>query len=248
MASKKEERERLRRERLAAEQAATSDERRRLILGYFVAGLLGAAVLVGIVVAIVAGGGGGGEEQEANEAAGIDPNSGMVPVSLPPDEREGTPPPAVEQADLELAAEAADCELKLDLEDEGNTHLKPNQKLPDYATSPPASGNHYPEPLADGAYLEYPELGNFLHSMEHGRIEIHYDPKLPEDDQLALKGLFDEDPQAMLLFPNPDMPYAVAATAWTNLIGCKQYTPEVIDAIRAFRDVFRGQGPETVGL
>jgi hypothetical protein len=50
----------------------------------------------------------------------------------------------------------------------------------------------------------------------------------------------------MLLFPNPDMPYAVATTAWTQLMGCKQYNERVIDAIRAFRDTYRGRGPEPV--
>ena len=49
--------------------------------------------------------------------------------------------------------------------------------------------------------------------MEHGRVEIHYDPSLPEDEQLALKGVFDEDPDGMLLFPDPTTcPTHVAVT------------------------------------
>ncbi len=52
--------------------------------------------------------------------------------------------------------------------------------------------------------------------MEHGRVEIRYSPDLPEDQQLALKGVFDEDPGGMLMFPDPDLPYAVAVSAWTN--------------------------------
>ena len=246
MASRKEEKERLRRERLAAEQREASDARRRLVLGYFVAGALGAVVLAGIVVAILSGGG-GGEEAEVNESAGIDPNTGfIVPANIEPDEREGTAPPAVEQADLEKAAAAANCELRLDLADEGNAHLTPKDKPPDYKTEPPTSGDHSVENLADGAYLEYPGPVNFVHSLEHGRIEIQYDPALTEADQLALKGLFDSDPQGMLMFPNPEMPYEVAATAWTNMMVCKSYDPAVIDAIRDFRDTFRGQGPEAV--
>jgi hypothetical protein len=50
----------------------------------------------------------------------------------------------------------------------------------------------------------------------------------------------------MLMFPNPDMPYEVAATAWTSMITCDSYGPEAIDALRAFRDEFRGLGPESV--
>lgn len=248
MANRKEERERLRAERLAAQKSATSDERRRLILGYFVAGILGALVIAGIVVAVMnAGGGGGDGEAEANEAAGFDPNTGFrVPQDIRLDEREGTPPPEIKQGDLERAAEAANCELRLDLEDEGNTHISPDAKTPDYGTSPPTSGDHSPENLADGAYLDPPARINFVHSLEHGRIEVQYSPDLPESEQLELKGLFDADPQGMLLFPNPDMPYEVAATTWTNMIGCDEYSPEALDAITAFRDTYRGQGPESI--
>ena len=77
--------------------------------------------------------------------------------------------------------------------------------------------------MADGAYIDTPEPRSVVHSLEHGRIEIQYSPDLPEEDQLALKGVFDEDPNGMLMFPNPDMPYEVAATAWTNLLGCDSY-------------------------
>ena len=246
MAHRREEKERLRRERLAAERREASDARRRLMLGYAVAGVLGAIVLAGIVVAILSGGG-DGEEAEANEAAGIDPNTGfVVPEDITPDEREGTPPPAIEQADLEKAAEAAGCELELDLPDEGNTHLRPNDDPPNYKTDPPTSGDHSVENLADGAYLDYPDPINFVHSMEHGRIEIQYDPELSEEEQLALKGVFDEDVEGMLMFPNPEMPHEVAVTTWTNMMTCDSYRPEVVDAIRDFRDTYRGQGPETV--
>jgi hypothetical protein len=246
MANRREEKERLRRERLAAERREASDARRRLMLGYAVAGVLGAIVVAGIVVAILSGGG-GSEEAEANEAAGIDPNTGfIVPEDITPDEREGTPPPPVQQADLETAARAAGCELELNLPDEGNTHLRPNDDPPDYKTNPPTSGDHSPENLADGAYLDYPDPINYVHSMEHGRIEIQYSPDLPEDEQLALKGVFDEDVEGMLMFPDPEMPYEVAVTTWTNMMTCDSYSPEVLDAIRAFRDTYRGQGPETV--
>ena len=40
-----------------------------------------------------------------------------------------------------------------------------------------------------------------VHSMEHGRIEIQYSPDLPEEEQLALKGVFDQRPDGVLLVP-----------------------------------------------
>ena len=244
MATRKEEKARLRAARLEAERHETLAARKRLLLGYGVAGVLTAAVLAGIVVVIASGGGGSGEDTPA--AAHIDTATGSI-NGVPPDDREGTAPPTVQNLDLENAAEDADCTLRLNLPDEGNQHLAPGSKPPDYHTNPPTSGNHVTTPFqqADGAYAQRPELIEIVHSLEHGRIEIQYAPDLPQADQLALKGVFDESPSGMLLFPNPDMPYEVAATAWTQLLGCKQYRgAKTLDAIRDFRDQFRGRGPE----
>ena len=76
---------------------------------------------------------------------------------------------------------------------------------------------------------------DFVHSLEHGRMEIQYSPELAEGDQLALKGLYETIYAATLLFPNDEMPYEVAATTWTNLLGCKKYKGAItLDAIRDF--------------
>ena len=85
-----------------------------------------------------------------------------------------------------------------------------------------------------------------MHTLEHGRIEIQYDPLAAEARIDQLGGLFNEDPYHMVLFPNTQMPYKVAATAWGHLIGCKKVTDQTFDALRAFRDRYRDQGPETV--
>jgi hypothetical protein len=248
MASRKEEKERLRQSRLEAEKREASEAQRRLMLGYLIAGLLAAAVLAGLVLVIAGSGGGGGGGDAGPEEAHIVPETGTPPEGAEPDAREGATPPAIQQADLEVAAKAADCELQLNLPDEGNSHLKPSDDPPDYATNPATSGDHIVPPLqaADGAYLDPIEPVNFVHSLEHGRVEIQYDPDLPEEQQLALKGVFDESPAGMLMFPNPDMPYAVAVTAWTQLAGCDKYNDGVLDVIRDFRDSYRGQGPEPV--
>jgi uncharacterized protein DUF3105 len=244
MASRKEEKERLRSARLEAERREALGARKRLILGYGVAGVLTAAVLAGIVIVIASGGGGSSEETPA--AAHIDTATGSI-NGVAPDAREGTAPPALENLDLENAAADAGCTLRLNLPDEGANHLEPGDPPPNYRTNPPTSGNHVTTPFqqADGAYGQTPELIDFVHSLEHGRIEVQYAPDLPEADQLALKGVFDESPSGMLLFPNPRMPYEVAATAWTQLLGCKKYDgAKTLDAIRDFRDQFRGRGPE----
>jgi hypothetical protein len=244
--SAKSERERRRAERLEAEQRELANARRRLVFGYIVAGALTLAVIVGIVVAV----GGGGDSGQVNgedipDNAHVQINSGFL-HGYKLDGREGTPPPPLQQGDLQKAAAAAGCKLMLDLPDEGATHITEESQIPDYKTNPPTSGNHNPEPLADGAYAEFPQPWYFVHSLEHGRIEIQYSPDLPGKDQLALKGVFDEDPPGMLFFPNPDMPYEVAVTAWTQLMGCPKYEgAKTLDAIRDFRDTYRGLGPES---
>jgi Protein of unknown function (DUF3105) len=248
MASRKEEKERLRQQRLAAERAAASTGRRRLFAGYAVAGALTLAVLAGLVAVIASGGGGGSIDACSN--AHIKNSLGTF-RGLEPDCREGTPPPTIKYADLQISADKAGCELKLNLPNEGNTHV-PNSEPVKYKTVPPTSGNHNPVPIDDGAYttpitsnLSQPtNIRNMVHAMEHGRIEIHYKPGLPEAQQLALKGVFDSDPNGMLLFPDPDMPYDVAITAWTNEVVCPHYNETVLDVLRNFRDTYRGNGPE----
>jgi Protein of unknown function (DUF3105) len=244
MSSRKEEKERLRAARLEAERREAAGARRGLIAGYALAGVLGLAVLAGLVVVIagsVGGSSGGDQPANAHIVTGI---AGSETFGTAPDGREGTPPPAVAQADLQKAAEAAGCDLKLNLPDEGNGHVEGEVH---YGTRPPTSGNHNAVPQADGAYSETPDPTHAVHSLEHSRVEIQYSPKLSQSGQLAIKGVFDESPGGMLLFPNADMPYEVAATAWTQLVGCKGYEgAKTLDVLRDFRDAYRGRGPEAV--
>lgn len=228
---REEERERLRQARQERETGQDKSERRRLLAVYAVAGVIGLIVLVGIASVIASSGGsdGGGNAHllvSTGETNGFEP-----------DDREGTEPPAVKTADLEKAAKAADCVLRLELKDEGHKHLAPTATPPDYKTSPPTSGNHAESPYqqADGAYSEMPDETFLVHSLEHGRMQIQYSPDLPEDDQLELKGLYDTMYGGTLFFPNTNMDYAVAASTWTNLIGCPEYKgAATLDAIRAF--------------
>lgn len=230
MASRKEERERLRQARLEREQEQAGTQKRKLMIGYVAAGLVGLAVLVGIVV-IVSGSGGGG----SSDAAHINQSSGST-NGVPVDDRSGTEPAGVKVSNLRAAAKQADCELRLGLPEEGKAHVPPGTEVK-YKTNPATSGNHAEPPFqqADGAYSGTPDMLEVVHSLEHGRVAIQYSPDLPEPDQLAIKGLYDTMYGGTLLFPNPDMPYEVAATAWTNLLGCPTYEgAATLDAIRAF--------------
>lgn len=239
---RKAEREELRKAREQAQKQQESGDRRRLIFGYGAAGILVAAVAVGLVIVLISSAGGASGDAHVSTLSGST-NS----VAL--DEREGTVPPAWQETELVSAAEAAQCDLRENLPNEGATHIDQDAEVPDYKTNPPTSGDHVVPPYqqADGAYSETPSAINAVHSMEHGRVLIQYDPKLPEEDQLALRGLYDTMYAGALLFPNPDMPYAVAVTSWRNLLGCDSYEgASTLDAIRAFGAAKFGQSPEPV--
>lgn len=245
MANRKDERERLRQIRREAEAREASEQRRRLFIGYAIAGLLGAAVIAGVVAVILSGSAGASGNSHIFTASG-------ATNDVKPDDREGIEPPPVKVSDLKAAAEQAGCDLRMNLKDEGHGHLPPGSETPDYKTNPPTSGPHvdvgYQQ--ADGAYLETPEPIEYVHSLEHGRLAIQYSPGLSEKDQLTLKGLYDTLFAGSLLFPNPEMPYEVAATAWQHLLGCDTYKGAItLDAIRAFGKATWGRyGGEAVGV
>lgn len=240
---REEERERLRQARQEREKKQSGSERRRLMIGYGVAGLVGLAVLVGIAAIIVSA----ASKNDGGEAHIVQATGSTNGIQ--PDERSGTKPAAAKVTNLQKAAKAADCDLRLNLPNEGRTHLPPTAATPEYKTNPPTSGNHVEPPYqqADGAYKEMPLELDIVHSLEHGRMEIQYSPDLSDSAQLELIGLYDTMYGATLLFPNENMPYEVAATTWTNLIGCNEYKGAItLDAIRDFGKATWGKSPEPV--
>jgi Protein of unknown function (DUF3105) len=242
------EREKLRQERVEAEQREARSGNSRLILAYAIGST--AVLAIAVLVFILATGGSDGDGGGSGDAH-INVNTEMGSTNgVTPDEREGTPPPPAQQTNVKKAAEEAKCELRLNLEDEGNEHIPKGSSTPKYGTNPPTSGKHVEPPYqqADGAYREQPEPINFVHSLEHGRMEIQYAPDLSEKIQLELKGLYDTMYGATLLFPNDEMNYAVAATTWTNMLACGAYEGQkTLDAIRAFgRETWGKYGGEPV--
>jgi hypothetical protein len=228
------ERERLRQERIEAEARESRGGSSRLILAY----AIGSTVVLAIAVLVFILATGGSDDSSAKGDAHINVNTEMGSTNgVEPDERAALPVPAVKVTNLQQAAKQAGCKLELHLEDEGNEHIPKGSPTPKYKTNPPTSGNHVEPPYqqADGAYAEEPEPIDYVHSLEHGRLEIQYAPSLPEKEQRELKGLYDTMYGASLLFPNKTMPYQVAATTWTNLLGCPEYKGSItLDAIRAF--------------
>ncbi|MDX6714994.1 MAG: hypothetical protein QOH30_1552, partial [Baekduia sp.] len=59
-----------------------------------------------------------------------------------------------------------------------------------------------------------------------------------------LKGV--EGYHKLMFENNTNMPFEVAAVAWTQLLGCPTMNAQVPDAIRAFEDRFVNKGPEII--
>src|SRR5829696_1151535 len=227
MSSRKEEKERLRREREERERAAASGARRRRRIGYGVGGVLVLAALVAIAVVALAGG--GGSEDHRTPRGGPQPDADLPESPVPPQR----------ETDFAKATKASGCVPRSE-RSEGRGHTTSPVK---YRTNPPTSGKHNPNPPEDGAYGQSPGSERLVHALEHGRVIIQFRPSAPEKLRGQLKSLFDEDPYHVILTPNPTMPYEVAATAWTQMLGCEQANDQVFDAIRAFTQRYRDRGP-----
>lgn len=236
MASRKEEKERLREERMEREAAerrkASAKRRAQLVFG----GLLAAAAVAAILVAVLAG---GGDDEEPTANGG--------------DDRPAVAIPGVQIRDLDEAAKAAGCKVET-FTSEGRTHIGDEETFDDYKTNPPTSGNHRNTPAEDGIY----EPGNepakeaLVHTLEHGRVVYHYKPGTPPRRISQLETLVNEPFKGVegyhqvLVQNNTEMTEAVAAVAWTQKVGCPEFNDKVFDVLRAFREKYVDKGPELV--
>lgn len=232
MASREEEKRQRREARMAAEAQAAAAAKRQKRVQFALGALLVVAAIAGVVLAISSGGGGGGG------------GGAKTPTTSGKDKL-----PALQQADLAKAAKAAGCVLLNPAAAPAN-HVNGKVK---YATNPPSSGNHSSNPAPDGIYdpANAPSPEDAVHSMEHGRVEIQYRPGTDKATIADLETLVSEPIQGKagyktLLFQNStNMPYAVAATAWGHILGCKSVqAPQIWDALRDFRTKYVDQGPE----
>jgi hypothetical protein len=234
---RRDQKERLRREREERERQARAAEQRKKLVGYGVGGVLALAAII-VLVLLATGGDSGGSDAQAAE---VFPDGGSFP----------------EQKVFEVgpAAEAAGCQLKSVKGSGVATHTTSLDEHVKYKTNPPTTGRHYEIPAQDGIYGDPPQDEELVHGMEHGRVIIWVKPSLPEDQRADIRALVDDDSYQMFLVPRSNMPYAVAATAWNadpppggtgRMLLCNEVNDKTYDALAAFRDEHRSQGPEPI--
>ena len=204
-------------------EAAAASAAKRKRLLQLIGGVVVACVVVAGVAFAVAGGGGGGDDD-------ID------------DDR------------LTAAAKAAGCVYRA-FPDEGRGHSGDKLTAADYKTNPPTSGTHNPTPAGDGIYVagNEPEIANWVHTLEHGRILTQYKPGTRTDVIAQLTTFFNEDVadsggayHSVLMQNNSGMQAQVAVVAWRHSMTCSEFTPKALEAFRTFREGLVDKAPEVV--
>lgn len=156
----------------------------------------------------------------------------------------------VDSATLAKNAAAAGCTFK-SYPSEGRNHTTGKVK---YKTNPPTSGNHNPTPAQDGIYApgNEPAPENYVHSLEHGRVEFEYKPGTPQAQVAQLQKIAEEPLNGsagyhVLMFQNnTKMPSQFAVAAWTRLLTCNALNAKSMDVMRQFRKAFTDKGPEFI--
>ena len=237
MSHRREQKEALRRERELREQQARAAEQRKRMVGYGAAGVL-AIVAVAVVILLATGGDEAGSGP--GEAGNVFPDGGSFPEQT--------------LFDVGPAARAAGCELTTK-RGAARGHTTSLDQRVKYNTDPPATGRHYEIPAEDGIYGQAPQDEQLVHTLEHGRVIVWVRPSLSEKQRADIKALVEDDSYQMVLVPRRGMQYAVAATAWNaepapngtgRLLLCDEVNDKTFDALAAFRDENRSQGPEPV--
>jgi uncharacterized protein DUF3105 len=157
---------------------------------------------------------------------------------------------SVDTSNLASDAQAAGCTFK-SYPSEGRNHT--TSKVT-YKTNPPTSGNHNPTPAQDGIYAagNEPAPENFVHSLEHGRVEFEYKPGTPPAQVAQLQKLAEEPLNGsagyhVLMFQNnTKMPSQFALAAWTKLLTCTSLSPKSMAVMREFRKAYTDKGPEFI--
>ena len=209
------------------------DWRRVLLFGLAGAAVVGLAVALGVALS---GSGGGGRIGKVENVA--------------------------------AAMKAAGCTVRAVDASHASEHLQEQNEKVTYNTFPPTSGAHHPSPSQFGNYTTPVDPRQAVHNLEHGAVVIWYGPGTSEQDRRRITGFYDESPNGVvvtpILDPAPFVTYPkhkpldsqIALTAWTTATNAPHKGKGVValcphfgdDAFRAFRDEFRGRGPERFGV
>ena len=130
-------------------------------------------------------------------------------------------------------------------------------------TDPPSNGQHYPAWAVWGFYTEAVNPRQVVHNEEHGGVILWWGPKVSQATVTKLRAFYDEQPDGSFGTPYATLGSKIAISAWTgdplkyqtngyyglgHLAICPTYNSATKAAFEAFRNAYRGHGPEGIPL
>lgn len=156
-------------------------------------------------------------------------------------------------AGVETAMQQAGCTLKT-AEATSRRHVTSFTAKIEYNTDPPSNGSHYFQPAIWDFYTTAADPVQVVHNEEHGGVILWWGDNVPSSTVDALRRFYDSSPDGVLGTPYAKLGSKVALTAWTAPSGgmgegrvavCPTFNEA---AFKAFRDAYRGKGPERYPL
>jgi hypothetical protein len=129
-----------------------------------------------------------------------------------------------------------------------------------WSTDPPSAGGHWGAWAVWNFYYQAVNPRMIVHNEEHGGMIMWWGPKVSGADIDKMYAFYQDDPEGMVGTPYPKLGNKIALTAWTgdpskyyqdgnygigHIAICSHYNAP---AFKAFRDAYRGKGPEGIPL
>lgn len=158
------------------------------------------------------------------------------------------PAPAI-STPVEVAAKAASCTVKA-YPSTTRDHADTPARSPAEGV-PPTSGEHFPVWADWGVYDRALPAGLVVHNLEHGGVAVYLGSDVADDVRQAVVDLWASSPPYVLVVDAAaadEVPAAgLVVTSWQRALRCDQATSgPTIEAVREFRNAYRGAGPEAV--
>jgi hypothetical protein len=130
----------------------------------------------------------------------------------------------------------------------------------EWNTDPPSNGAHYQQWAVWDWYDEAVQPQLLVHNQEHGGMIVWWGDEVPAEQVDQMHEWYLDDPDSIVGTPFPSLGNKIALTAWTGnpatyfengdygqgrIAVCPRFDE---DAFEAFKDEFRGKGPERIPI
>jgi hypothetical protein len=122
---------------------------------------------------------------------------------------------------------------------------------PDYSKQPrpPTNGHHRPIWANWGFYRQPVPYAYEVHNLEHGGVVIHIGLRVRNPQGTKVIQMWAASPPYLLIVPGLPTDVSlrgVTVTSWQRAMVCNTWNAHTVAAIRTYRDVYRGTGPEQI--